>query len=245
MLRKDLKRTKKSTLVTAVAITTVSLASMTSIAYATSNRYQDDDRSYRTQHIQRVQNTQNAKEENNSPSHMRARARHLNESQHLRLQSLLQEHAVVAAQVTVNRYDNRPEFEASRQLAEQNAQLLTEEVGRLYGQDVQGEFLELWKRHLVLFVQYTDALKNNDQNLKNQTVSELNEFADELSHLLAEKTGLPREDIRQELQKHVELEQAVIDAHAAGAYNTQYQKMHEGHEHAGMMADKLAQKSSR
>lgn len=161
--------------------------------------------------------------------------------QYVQLRGLLQEHAAMAGVVTINRYDNRPEFEASRVAAIKNGEMIAHLVGQKYGGEARSAFLDQWNRHLQLYIQYTDSLKNNDTALRDQTVAELTDFTEKTSGLLARTGDFSQHDIRNELRIHVSLAAAVIDAHAAGDYNAQYTKMHEAHEHAGMMADKLAQ----
>jgi hypothetical protein len=154
----------------------------------------------------------------------------------MRLHQLFQDHAVLAAEVNMYRYDNNRNFLAAQQQADENAEMIAEEVGMRYGPEKEQVFLDLWKQHLKLFVLYTDSLKTNNPEQKEQALSEMDTFIQRTSTLLAEDDS-SLEDLRMLLSEHVEIERGITDAHATQDYAARDQLLRTGQDHATMMAD--------
>lgn len=161
---------------------------------------------------------------------------------HLQLRSLLQEHALGGATLFINRFDGSPAYQASYDAAQQNSQAIADFVGKYYGNDAENAFLPLWKSHIDLLVQYTDAVKNNDGNSKQQALNGLNSFTDQMvSFFQQQDQNLPTDTMRNLLTDHIQMEQSIIDAHASGDFSRQYDLMHQAFVHAGDAADQITQ----
>lgn len=164
---------------------------------------------------------------------------------HLKLRSLLQEHALGAATVFINRFDGSPAYQASYDAAAQNSQAIADLIGTYYGNDAENTFLPLWKSHIDLLVQYTDAVKNNDGNAKQQALDGLNNVTDQMvSFLNQQDQSLPTDTLRSLLTDHIHMEQSIIDAHAAGDYASQFTQMHQAFVNAGDAADQIMQQKN-
>lgn len=228
MLTKTLKHKKKALPLTLAGLMFLTV-SMTGVAYGTEDQHNNSRKQYTS---------------NDNPNN-KNRSSNINYDeqvkQYVKLRGLLQEHAALAGMLTTYRYDNNPQFDAAKMASLKNGELIADLVGQKYGGDARSEFLDQWNRHLHLYIQYTDSLKTNDTALRDQTVQELIDFTEKTSDLLAGSGDFPKNDVRNDLRTHVSLAAAVVDAHARGDYNAQFTKMHEAHEHAGMMADRLAQ----
>jgi hypothetical protein len=154
------------------------------------------------------------------------------------LKSLLQEHALMGGILFSNRYDNTPAFNAAFQTAEKNTTDLNQEIGSLYGTSAQNEFLPMWKNHITLLLMYTDALHNNDQRLQERANNGLDDFSNSFTSF-ANRYTRTNADIKSMIQQHIELEKAIIEAHAQDNYDAQYTQMHQAFQQAGDLADAL------
>jgi hypothetical protein len=161
-----------------------------------------------------------------------------NMTEERKLQSLFQEHASLAADTLVLRYDNNPEFTAAQEALDKNSQLIEQEIGTLYGLDIQSQFTTIWRNHTDQYLRYTDGLKGNT-TLKNDAKAQLDTSIEQLASLFDKKTGHDRAELVDLFKNHVYFTRMMIDMHATNNYRMQYEYAHTGFEHAAAMSDAL------
>lgn len=159
----------------------------------------------------------------------------------LQLRMLMQEHAVLAGDTLVARFDNKPDFQVAQSMLSQNTTELADVVGNLYGGDVRREFLSLWEQHNALYLVYTDALKSGDRNAQNKAKTDLDAFIMRISNLFSTRTqGANKDQLTNMFRDHVYFTRLVIENHAAKDFKTEYMNKHTGFMHAAAMGDILS-----
>ena len=78
------------------------------------------------------------------------------------LDRLLGEHLILAAEVMRAGMAQAPDFPAIRQALDANAADLRDAIGGIYGKDAGAAFAEVWHAHLVAYLDYVDAVREND-----------------------------------------------------------------------------------
>ncbi len=135
------------------------------------------------------------------------------------LTSLLQEHVYVAGialSTGASAGLDSPEFEAAAATLDENSVALADAVGSVYP-DAREAFLELWRKHIGFFVDYTAAKAEGDEAAAEAAREELDGYrADFGAFLGGANPNLTEDAVAEELVPHVETVIATIDAVAAG-----------------------------
>lgn len=164
-----------------------------------------------------------------------------NNDQQMQLRTLLEQHATVGAMAFIARYDQSPDVEQLKQQVDDNTQQLTQLLGQLYGPDNQGQFQDLWNTHIDLLGQYTDAVRNNDDNQKQEAVQGLDDFVNNISNFFTQNDQTAQPQLARLFQMHIDDEKGIIDAHAQNDQMQQQMLMQQAPMHADMIADAISQ----
>ena len=160
------------------------------------------------------------------------------------LNTLLQEHVYLAGIATGTGLTAGPEskrFAAAAETLDANSVALSEAVASVYGEDGGVAFLELWRAHIVMFVDYTLAVAGGDEQEKERALAELDGYRDDFGAFIESATegGLSKDAVAAELEMHVDSLTAAIDAQAAGDAQA-FTLLREAASHMPMTADVLA-----
>ena len=161
------------------------------------------------------------------------------ESNLLRLRSLFQEHAAVGGDTLVARFDNAAHFIAAQEALNKNSSSLEQEIGNMYGSDVQSRFSTLWEDHNNQYIRYTDGLKG-DTALKDDAKAQLDRIIEDLATLFDRKANVQRSELVDLFKNHVYFTRHMIDMHAAGNYRMEFEYGHVGFEHMAAIAEALS-----
>jgi hypothetical protein len=152
---------------------------------------------------------------------------------------LLEEHVYLAGISTGNALSGADPTPGLNALDE-NSQALAKAVGSVYGDAAGAQFLELWRKHIGFFVDYTVGKATNDQAKVEKARSDLDGYrADFGAFLASANPNLTKDAVANELKPHVESLEAAIDAQAAKS-STQYAALSTAASHMPMTADVLA-----
>ena len=161
-----------------------------------------------------------------------------------RLSVDLTEHVDLSADSMRAAYDGfgGAKFRAAAGSLDKNSVDLANMIGSVYGQQKQVQFLALWRKHIDYLNLYALAVKNNDQNLKQQEVNNLNNVAAPgmAKFLNQANPNLPVETVTKDLQTHEQYLLKSLDAYSGGDYTTSYSEELSGDSQALMMANMLA-----
>ncbi|MBW3591503.1 MAG: copper amine oxidase, partial [Actinobacteria bacterium] len=136
------------------------------------------------------------------------------------LTSQLQEHVYLAG-IAVNTGANAgldsAEFEAAAGALDENSVALSEAITSVYGEDAGQQFLELWRKHIGFFVDYTEGKATDDARKAREAKRNLDGYREDFGAFLeSANPNLPKEAVVEELQPHVQTLFAAIDAVVAG-----------------------------
>jgi hypothetical protein len=168
-----------------------------------------------------------------------------NRDQAIRTQfrQLMREHTIIGGITFLARYENSSYLPQLQQQMRQNTEQLTDMIGKLYGQNQQNNFQNLWNNHMDLLNQYTDAKKNNDSLLINQTNQQLQTNIDKLADFFAQKDPSQKSAVSQMIQTNTTDEQTIIDTHATGHDNDLLNLFFQAINHADTLSEKITQLS--
>jgi hypothetical protein len=158
------------------------------------------------------------------------------------LNGLLQEHATLAAAATNAALGNRPaEFQAAATALDQNSQDLARALGSVYGQGAQDAFLPLWRKHIGMFVDYTQGAAARDQAKQQKAVNDLVGYTQDFGAFLnSANPNLPKDAVAELVKTHVLTLKDVVDAQAAGDQVKAFTALRAASHHMQMIADPLA-----
>jgi hypothetical protein len=159
------------------------------------------------------------------------------------LDTLLDEHALLAMLATQKGYGGEADFEAIGAALDENSVELSEAIGSVYGDEAATQFLDgpaLWRDHISFFVDYTVALAKKDEAGQRQAVENLTGYTEAFSSFLAGATELPQDAFKEGLTQHIMQLKGQVDAYAAGDYEEAYRLFREAYRHMVMTGDTLA-----
>lgn len=150
------------------------------------------------------------------------------------LDSLLSEHVVLAAAATGAALGSRPdEFAAAKTALDGNSDSLTKLIAAVFGDEAGAAFDPLWKKHIDLFVKYTQG----DGGAYNELIAYATEFGAFIHSALPD---LPTAAVADLVKEHVDGLKAVIDAQKAGDDAEAYTALRSAYAHMDMIAKPLA-----
>ncbi len=158
------------------------------------------------------------------------------------LNSMLAEHVSLAANATGAAAAGRQrEFEAAAAALDANSFELAKTIGSVYGPNAEAGFLAGWRRHIGIFVDYTNATVTKDEAKRAQALVDINVYAVDLAELLHAANGMPRDTVMELVKSHWMSLAAVIDAQVAGDQAQAYVLLREATAHMKHLADPLAE----
>jgi hypothetical protein len=140
------------------------------------------------------------------------------------LTSLLQEHvylagASISAAVQAGGDLEAPPVAAAVSTLDANSVALSEAVGSVYGEDAGAQFLELWRKHIGFFVDYTLGGATGDAAKQDAAKAALDDYRADFGAFVDSATAgeLPADAVAENLQIHVDTLIVAIDAVLAGS----------------------------
>ena len=154
----------------------------------------------------------------------------------------LAEHVWLAAAATEAALGGRTgEFQNAAAALDANSVALSQAIGSVYGQGAGTAFLELWRKHITFFVDYTTGVAKKDQAMQDKAIKDLLGYADDFGAFLASANpNLPKDVVAGLVRDHAVGLKAVVDAQAKGDWAMAYAKLREAAAHMQMIADPLA-----
>lgn len=133
------------------------------------------------------------------------------------------------------------DFKASTRALDKNSVEIAEMVGIIYGSDVRDQFLDVWRKHIDFYINYTVATRNNDRTGKDKAMSDLGSNTTQIADLLGRANpNLQKNTIKQLAVEHAERMLVIIDAYSAGERRGSYDVQNDAYDHIGRLADELA-----
>jgi hypothetical protein len=158
----------------------------------------------------------------------------------LSLNSLLKEHAVMAAAYLTGLYMDM-ENERLLELMDANRDQLASRIETTYNSQTGDAFSELWTQHMLEYRNYTLALKENDEQAMNEARQNLAVIANDLGELLDSKgNNLNAPTVTSLMMEHVNGTLSIVDAVAESDTAQAADLMKMGYDQAGRFADALA-----
>ena len=132
------------------------------------------------------------------------------------LTSLLQEHVYLAGIAVVQGVGNgldSGEFKAAAGTLDTNSKALADAVGGVYGEEAGDQFLELWRKHIGFFVDYTAGQATKDTAKADKAKSDLEQYRTDFGAFLAgANPNLPKDVVAGALLPHTTTVFAAIDS---------------------------------
>ncbi|BCJ45674.1 hypothetical protein GCM10010168_59050 [Actinoplanes ianthinogenes] len=139
----------------------------------------------------------------------------------VRLQALMGQHAVLAADMMRSRIRGDADFvQAANAALGQNTDAMTGLLRELFGAGLAGRFGPLWSEHVVELAAYASAVADQDEAAKDHAEEELAEYEEELSQFFAGASHgrLPSGKVRAVLDMHAHHLIVQADAYAVRDY---------------------------
>jgi len=161
----------------------------------------------------------------------------------LRLQALLGQHTVLAADMMRGRLRGDPDLaQAANAALGKNTDAMGQIVGALFGEQAKNKFASLWSAHVAALFNYARALADRDDALRAQAQSSIATYERGLAAFFAgaSQGRLNRAVAEAAVKQHVDhlLQQA--DAYAAKNYPQADRIYREGYTHAFALGKVLA-----
>ncbi len=161
----------------------------------------------------------------------------------LRLEALLGQHAVLAADLMRGRIRNDEDFgQAANAAVGRNTEDLAGVVGGLFGEQAASRFRTLWADHVTALFNYSRALATDDAAARDDARTKLVAFETELADFFssAAQGRLPQESARGAVTSHVEHLLGQADAYAARDWARSDALYRQGYNHSFEIGNTLA-----
>ncbi len=128
--------------------------------------------------------------------------------------------AVIQAATVEGGLDS-PEFEAAAAALDENSVALGDAIGSVYGKAAGKQFLELWRSHIGMFVNYAKGRLTGDDKLAAKAAADLDQYRSDFGAFIESATegGLSKEAVAEALAPHVASVAKAVDDIAAGTGN--------------------------
>jgi site-specific recombinase XerC len=158
------------------------------------------------------------------------------------LNGLLAEHVTLAAAATNAALGGRtPEFQAAAGALDTNSVDLSKAIGSVYGKGAEDAFLPLWRKHIGMFVEYTQGVAAKDQAKQTKAVNDLVAYSQDFGAFLnAANPNLPKDVVAELVKSHAVSLKEVVDAQGAGDHAKAFAGLRKAAGHMQMVADPLA-----
>jgi hypothetical protein len=162
------------------------------------------------------------------------------------LTAQLQEHVYLAGIAIAAAADaggdlQHPAVASAVETLDANSVALGDAVASVYGDDAGAQFLELWRKHIGFFVDYTLGGATGDTAKQAAAESALDQYRQDFGAFVESATdgNLSVDQVADELQTHVDSLLVAVDAVLAGDPSV-YPKLREAASHMPMTAQALA-----
>jgi hypothetical protein len=163
--------------------------------------------------------------------------------QAVRLQALLGQHSVLAADLMRSRIRGDDDFvQAANAALGKNTDDMSKLVGQLFGDGAAKSFAPLWSQHVVGLVTYAGALADHNESARKTARAELLGYENKLADFFSAASAgrLPRADARAAVHEHVDHLTGQADAYADKDYRTADQLYRQGFQHTYALGLTLA-----
>jgi hypothetical protein len=138
---------------------------------------------------------------------------------------------IAVEQATLTGDPASPQFTAAAATLDRNSQDLAAAIESVYGPEAGAQFLELWRSHIGMFVDYTVGGLTGNAALQQQAAAQLDQYRQDFGAFMDSATGgeLPAMTVADALGMHVESLTAAVDAVIAGdpaAFDLLYDAAH-------------------
>ena len=159
-----------------------------------------------------------------------------------KLNTLLQEHAYLAAAATNAALGGRQaEFQAAAGAVDANSVDLSKAIGMVYGGGAETAFLALWRKHIGFFVDYATGVATKDKAKQDRAVNDLVGYTQDFGAFLASANpNLPKAVVADLVKAHVLTLKDVVDAQGKGDQTKAFTALRSAASHMMMIADPLA-----
>jgi hypothetical protein len=159
------------------------------------------------------------------------------------LTHLLTEHVDLAGIAVVQAAESgldSPQFAAASGALDDNSVDLSDAIGSVYGEAAGKQFLELWRAHIGMFVDYAEGALNDDKKQQEKALADLDGYREDFGAFLeSANPNLTKEAVAEELKPHVASLANAIDA-VAGSGDNPFVALQEAASHMPMTASVLA-----
>jgi hypothetical protein len=159
------------------------------------------------------------------------------------LTHLLTEHVDLAGIAVVQAAESgldSPQFAAASGALDDNSVDLSDAIGSVYGEAAGKQFLELWRAHIGMFVDYAEGALNDDKKQQEKALADLDGYREDFGAFLeSANPNLTKEAVADELKPHVASLANAIDA-VAGSGDNPIVALQEAASHMPMTASVLA-----
>jgi hypothetical protein len=155
--------------------------------------------------------------------------------QALRLQALLGQHSILAADFMRGRIRGDEDFaQAANAALGKNTDAMTRLIGDLFGEAAAKRFAELWAKHVVELFTYARGLADQDDAVRAEAREQLIKYEEDLASFFVDASGgrLTTDAANRAMAMHVDHLLTQADAYAAGDYPTANRIYREAYQHA-------------
>ena len=153
----------------------------------------------------------------------------------LRLQSLLGQHSVLAADMMRGRLRGDPDLaQAANAALGKNTDAVGGLVGALFGDQAKNQFTTLWAGHVAALFNYARGVADKDAAVRRQAIASVTKFEGDLAGFFsaASQGRLPRAVAASAVKTHIDHLLRQADAYAAGNYPLSDRVYRESYTHA-------------
>ena len=159
------------------------------------------------------------------------------------LTHLLTEHVDLAGIAVVQAAESgldSPQFEAAAGALDDNSVDLSDAVGGVYGKPAGKQFLELWRSHIGMFVDYAEGALTDNEKQREGALADLDRYREDFGAFLeSANPNLTKEAVADALAPHVASLTKTIDA-VAGSGDNPFVLLQESASHSPDIALALA-----
>lgn len=157
------------------------------------------------------------------------------------LNNALREHVSLAGETLRAAFDGSENTDELLDTLDENSVEVAAIVGSVYGDEAEGQFLELWRSHIGFFADYTAAAKAGDQAAMDQALADLAGYGEEASTFFANANpNLPKEAVKPLLVEHRDLVIDAVNAYGSGDVAGSFAAEQEARDQVGEIANALA-----
>lgn len=150
------------------------------------------------------------------------------------------EHVGLSATAVKSIHDNDSDADAAREALDANVEELAAVLASVHNDQTEEDVLALWQSFADSLEEYAAAVRDNEQAAMEQAESNMDSNIDEAVTLLSETTGLPSEDLNDDLEQYLASMTQVVSSHAAGNHTESYRVQRQAVADMAELADQLS-----